>query len=73
MNPFPEYYEGMITEIHTCLEKVNLRYWAKREGSLVEIICAGPDVYLKEFPNNKIEIADLETWCQPAVSRHTEA
>lgn len=57
MMSFPESYVGYITRLDKYFDgKVAVWYWAKREGSVVEIINAKPEVYLEEFPGRPLEV-----------------
>lgn len=62
MKPIPDHYEGMIIDIYTCLDHVNVKYWARRDGVIVEVITATPEIYLAEFPDKKLEVTDPNNW-----------
>lgn len=57
MTPFPDHYVGNITRVDKLADgAISICFWAKREGSITEVLHATPEDYLAEFPGHAIEV-----------------
>lgn len=58
MKPFPSNYVGCITQITKRSDGLlSLNYWARRDGSVVEVLWSSVEAYQIEFPGRPIEVA----------------